>query len=310
MDTSELLDVEETQIYQSLIGSLQWTIQIGRFDVATAVMSMSRFRAMPRRGHLERVKRIYGYLSKMKHGILRIRTDKPDFSDIPEKHYEWTNTCYAGVEEILPHDAPRPLGKSVLTSHYVDANLYHDMISGRSVSGILHFLNKTPIDWFSKLQSTVETATYGSEFVAARTCTDQVIDLRNTLRYLGVPVDPVSMMFGDNESVVNSSSIPHHKLHKRHNALSYHRTREAIAAGIIRFEFIRSEENPADILSKHWDHPSVWAQLRPLLFWEGDTAQIKSYDEWKRADTAAKLAADKARKAIASKDKKGAPPQS
>ena len=117
MDTSELLDVEETQIYQSLIGSLQWTIQIGRFDVATAVMSMSCFRAMPQRGHLERVKRIYGYLSKMKHGILRIRTDKPDFSDIPEKHCEWTNTCCAGAEELLPHDAPRPLGMSVLTSH-------------------------------------------------------------------------------------------------------------------------------------------------------------------------------------------------
>ena len=195
----------------------------------------------------------------MKHAILRIRTDKPDFSSIPEKHYEWTNTCYAGAEEILPHDAPRPLGKSVLTSHYVDANLFHDMISGRSVSGILHFLNKTPIDWFSKLQATVETATYGSEFVAARTCTDQVIDLRNTLRYLGVPVDPTSMMFGDNESVVNSSTIPHSKLHKRHNALSYHRTREAIAAGIIRFVFIRSEDNPADILSKHWDYPSIWA---------------------------------------------------
>ena len=159
IDTSELLEAEETQVYQSLIGSLQWAIQIGRFDVSTAVMTMSRFRAMPRRGHLERVKRIYGYLSKMKHAILRIRTDKPDFSDLPEKHYEWANTCYAGAEEILPHDAPRPLGKSVLTSHYVDANLFHDMISGRSVTGILHFLNKTPIDWFSKLQSTVETAT-------------------------------------------------------------------------------------------------------------------------------------------------------
>ena len=118
------------------------------------------------------------------------------------------------------------------------------------------------------------------------------------------------MMMGDNESVVNSATIPHSKLHKRHNALSYHRTREAIAAGMLRFEFIRAEQNPADILSKHWDYPSIWPQLHPLLFWEGDTAQIKSYDEWKRADLAAKLAADKAREAIGSKGKKDAPPQS
>ena len=44
------------------------------------------------------------------------------------------------------------------------------------------------IDWFSKKQATIETATYGSEFVAAHTCVEQIIDLRNTLRYLGVPI--------------------------------------------------------------------------------------------------------------------------
>ncbi len=145
------------------------------------------------------------------------------------------NTCYHGAKELLPTDAPTPLGKSVLTTSFVDANLYHDLISGRSVTGILHLLNKTPIDWFSKLQSTVETATFGSEYVAARTCTEQIIDLRNTLRYLGVPIDGPSMMFGDNETVVNTASVPQSRLAKRHNALSYHRTREAIAAGSPRF---------------------------------------------------------------------------
>ncbi len=47
MDTSELLGPTETNMYQSLIGALQWVIQLGRFDVCTAVMTMSRFRAMP-----------------------------------------------------------------------------------------------------------------------------------------------------------------------------------------------------------------------------------------------------------------------
>jgi hypothetical protein len=65
LDDTELLDIDDIKLYQSLIGALQWTVQIGRFDVCTAVMSMSRFRAAPRQGHLERLKRIYGYLSKM-----------------------------------------------------------------------------------------------------------------------------------------------------------------------------------------------------------------------------------------------------
>ena len=274
LDTSELLDMEGIQIYQSLVGALQWVIQIGRFDVQTAVMTLSRFRAAPRKGHLDRIKRIHGYLSKMRHAVIRIRTEMPDYSDIPTKEYDWKYTCYRGATEEIPHDTPRPLGKPVQTTHYFDANLYHDLISGRSVTGILHLFNKTPIDWYSKLQSTVETATFGSEYVAGRTCTEQVIDLRLTLRYLGVPIAGSSMVFGDNESMINTASVPYGKLHKRHNALSYHRTREAVAAGITRLHHIGSKMNPADILSKHWDYPSVWGCLRPLLFWEGDTATL------------------------------------
>ena len=95
-----------------------------------------------------------------------------------------------------------------MTTSFVDANLYHDLVSGKSVTGILHFFNKTPIDWFSKLQSTVETATFGSEYVAARTCTEQIIDLRMTLRYLGVPVEGPSYMLGDNKTVVDTAAHP------------------------------------------------------------------------------------------------------
>ena len=148
------------------------------------------------------------------------------------------------------------------------------MISGRSVTGVMHCLNKTPINWYSKKQATVETATYGSEFVAARTCVEQIIDLRNTLRYLGVPVREKAFMFGDNESVVNSSMRIDAKLHKRHTILSFNRVREAIASKIVRFHHMPGEINPADILSKHWSHAQIWATLRPLLFWRGDTADI------------------------------------
>ena len=213
----------------------------------------------------------------MRNGVIRIRTDKPDYSHIPKKEYEWCNTCYRGAKEEIPTDAPRPLGKEVISTHDVDANLYHDLVSGKSVTGVLHFLNKTPVDWWTKLQSTVETATFGSEYVAARTCTEMIIELRNSLRYLGVPIDGPAMMFGDNESVVNTASMPHSKLHKRHNALSYHKTRDAIAAGILRFHHIPGSTNPADVLSKHWDMPSVWQVLRPLLFWYGETDPLAAH---------------------------------
>ena len=155
----------------------------------------------------------------------------------------------------------------------------HDLISGKSLTGTVHFFNKTPVDWWTKLQSTVETATFGSEYVAARTCTEQITDLRLTLRYLGVPVNGPSYMFGDNKTVVDTASIPHGKLQKRHNALSFHRTRFAIAAGILNFYHIPGKRNCADILSKHWDFPSVWPMLRPMLFHRGDTAELELVDD-------------------------------
>ena len=280
LDTSPLLDADQCVIYQSLIGSLQWAIQIGRFDVATATMTLSRFRAAPREGHLDRVKRIYGYLRKWKWGGIKVRTSEPDYSELEKKDYDWFYSCYSGAKEEIPSDIPRPLGLRIIITSFVDANLYHDMISGKSVTGILHFFNKTPIDWYSKLQSTVETATFGSEYIAARICTEQITDLRTTLRYLGVPVEGPSYMFGDNETVVNTASEPHGKLHKRHNALSFHRTRFAIAAGIVRFHHVRGTHNPADVLTKHWDYSSVKEVLKPMLYWHDDTAElVKAEDE-------------------------------
>ena len=148
------------------------------------------------------------------------------------------------------------------------------MATGRSVTGILHFFNKTPIDWFSKKQATVETATFGSEFVAGRTAVEQIIDLRLTLRYLGVRVDGPTYVFGDNKTTVDSSALPHACLHKRHTALSFHRVREAAAAGILKMYYLPGPQNPANILSKHWGYSQVWGLLQPLLFWEGDTLAL------------------------------------
>jgi hypothetical protein len=84
-----------------------------------------------------------------------------------------------------------------------------------------------------------------------------IIDLHNTLGFLGVPVRAKSYMFGDNKSVVDSSMQLNAKLHKRHTMLSFHRVREAIAAGIFGFYFLPGEDNPADILSKHWGYTQI-----------------------------------------------------
>ncbi len=274
IDTSELLVHKEIDYYLTMVGQLQWLITLGRSDIQSSVTSLSRFRAAPRKGHLDRLKRIYAYVIKTKDYAFRFRTEEPDYSYLQDQEYDWMHTIYGNVEEIVDKDIPTPLGKRVTTTTTVDANLMHCLTTGRALMGILHFLNKTPIESFSKRQATVETATYGSEFVAAKTATEQIIDLRNTLRYLGVPINDKSYLFGDNKSVVTSSTLPHSTLNKRHNILAYHRVREAIAAKILSFHWIQSGYNLSDMLSKHWDHPSVYPMILKLLITAGDITLI------------------------------------
>jgi hypothetical protein len=80
--------------------------------------------------------------------------------------------------------------------------------------------------------------------------------------------------------VVNNSVIPHSTLSKRHNALSYHRVREDIAAGKVNFYWIDGKSNSADIVSKHWAYPQVWHMLQTILFYSGDTKErLKNGDQ-------------------------------
>jgi hypothetical protein len=244
-----------------MIGCLQWAVSLGRFDIQTATMTMSQFIAAPRLRHLNRLKRMCGYLRKFGSAAIRVRLLEPDFAELPEQNFYWCHSVYGNLEELLPKDAPKTLGKAFTTITYTNANSYDDMLTGRSITGILHLCNQTLIDWYSKRQATVETATFGTEFTAAQISVDQIIDLRTTLRYLGVTVHHKSYMFGDNQAVVMNSSIPHSSLNKRHNALSYHRVREMIAAKILAYCWIDCKMNPDDILSKHWAYPQICISL-------------------------------------------------
>jgi hypothetical protein len=150
-------------------------------------------------------------------------------------------------DEQIQWDAPKPLWKRVVLTTYVVANLNHDLITGRFVTGVLHFVNQTPVLWFTKMQPTVETATYGFKFIAAKLAVEQIMAMRITLRYLGVEVHGATRLFRDNGSVVTSSLIPDSPLRKRHQALAYHYTREAIASKAVDFRHLPGDLNPAEI---------------------------------------------------------------
>ena len=205
---------------------------------------------------------------------IRLRTDQPDYSFLPYQNFDWTYSVYGDVHEILPDDMPEQLGKAVVTTTTMDASLNHCLGTGKSLTGCLHFVNRTPVDWYSKKQDTVETATYGSELVAAKTSTEQIMDIRQTLRYLGAPIHSKYFLLGDNRSVVTSATLPHSTLIKHHNMLAFHRVRKAMAAKLMDFYWIQSAYNLCDMLSKHWNHPTVYPMILKLLITRGNITLI------------------------------------
>jgi hypothetical protein len=146
----------------------------------------------------------------------------------------------------------------------LDANLLHEIAMGRPVTVILHLNNKTPMEWYSKKQATVETATYGSEFVADRICVEQVIDLHNTLRFLGVLIKEKRYMFDDNKSVADSLMQElNAKLHMWQLMFSFYHVREIIAVAILGLYFLKGD---VDILSNHWGFTQIKERAKSLLF--------------------------------------------
>ena len=162
---------------------------------------------------------------------------------------DWS-AFYDNLDEELPPRMPEPLGNAVNIHVFVDANHAGNVVTCRSHTGILLFVQNSAIIWVSRRQNTVETSTFGSEFVALRNARDVIIALRYKLRIFGVPLDGPAEVYCDNQGVVKNSSIPESVLIKKHNAINYHAVREASAAGVLKVHKEDTQTNLADMLTK------------------------------------------------------------
>lgn len=247
--TAELQGTEHTY-FQELIGILRWAIELGRIDIMMEVSMLSTHLAMSRKGHLEQALHIFAYLKLNPKKTLAFDPRHPlyDTTNFPPTA-DW-HDFYRDAAEIIPDDAPPPRGRMVSMHCFVDADHASNRVTRRSQTGIIVFLNRAPIAWHSKRQNTVESSTFGSEYIAMKTAVELLQALRYKLRWFGIPIDGPVNVFGDNESVINSTQKPEATLTKKHNGIAYHKCREAVASGIIRVAYINTLLNLADVLTK------------------------------------------------------------
>jgi hypothetical protein len=265
LDTTPLLNPDQANYYQSLIGVLRWAIELGRIDILIHVSMLSSFLAAPRQGHLSQVHHIFAYLKKYPRSTMVFDDTTPIVDSSTFFQADWTE-FYRDAKELIPPNAPTPRGKPVEMYCFCDADHAGDKITRRSHSGILLFLNRAPILWYSKKQNTVETSTFGAEFVALRIAVELIEGLRYKLRMMGVPIDGSCTTICENETAVKNSTVPESTLRRKHNLIAYHRVREAVAPNIIRIAHIPSHQNLADMFTKPLTREKIHTFCDQILY--------------------------------------------
>jgi len=106
------------------------------------------------------------------------------------------------------------------------------------------------IVWFSKKQNSIETSSFGNEFMALKTGVELLEGLIYKLQMMGVPIEGYCNTCIDNMSVVNNTSVPESILKKKSNSIAYHYVRSKCAEDILRITYENTKTNLVDILTK------------------------------------------------------------
>ena len=256
LDVSRELNEVDAAYYQSLIGILRWMVELGRVDVCLEVSMMSSHLALPREGHLEQVLHIFAYLKKYHNTELVYDPSDPVVDENDFERRDWASSEFGHVEgkEEFPANMPEPRGHGFIMRAKVDADHASDTVSRRSRTGLLIYLNCALVYWWSKKQTSVESSSFGSEFVAMKQCCEYIRGLRYKLRMMGIPVEGPTYIYGDNQSVLANTTIPDSTLKKKSQSIAYHYVREGVARDEWRTSYVNTHDNEADLLTKQLPH--------------------------------------------------------
>jgi ribonuclease HI len=202
----------EQQWYASTVGSLLYLVVCTRPDMAIAVGILARHTARPGPEHIEALKGVLRYLQ---------------------------GTRSLGIVYT---------GRTDLTAH-CDADLAAELRTSRSTSGFVFMLGNAAFIWMSKRQPAVASSSTQAEYMAAFAACQEALWVKLLMADLKMPVKCVTV-FGDNQPMLQLVKQPMIAASSKHIEIKYHFTREKVMQGEVKFEYVRSDDNLADGLTK------------------------------------------------------------
>ena len=83
---------------------------------------------------------------------------------------------------------------------------------------------------------------------------------------MGIKVEKTSQILGDNKAVIMNMQLPSSTLKKKHNSVAFHKSREAIAAGICQAGHINGNQNPSDVLTISLRPNEYYKYIMPIMY--------------------------------------------
>ena len=158
------------------------------------------------------------------------------------------------------------MGVAFTVRAFVDSAHAGDVVTRRSRTGFIVFLNSSPVYWFTRKQTGIETSSFGSEFIAMKQCCEYMHGLRYKLIMMGIPVEGLAYIFGDNQSVLANTSNPHSTLKKKSSSIAYHFVPEKVAKDEWRTTYLNTNFNPADMLTKSLSGGEIGLGLHHMYY--------------------------------------------
>jgi hypothetical protein len=210
--TANLVDKSH---YRSIIGGLRYLTHT-RPDITFAVGFLSRFMERPASDHYAAVKHLLRYIA---------------------------GTLDYGCAYTQGNGAPQLTG-------YSDSDHAGDTDDRKSTSGTLFFLGGSPVSWQSQKQRVVAISSCEAEYVAATTAACQGIWLARLLGEMlnEEPLQPKLLV--DNKSAISLAKNPVFHERSKHIDIRYHFIRECVEQGRVGIDYIRTNDQLADVLTK------------------------------------------------------------
>jgi len=208
----ELLTGEDPNIYQELVGCLDYLATATRPDIAFAVGRLSRFVSAPTVAHLAAGKVVLRYLSGTK----------------------TTGLCYQREGDLMG---------------YSDADFAADKDTRRSTSGNVFMFKGTAVSWVSKLQGSVSTRTTEAEYVSAGMAANELIWLQRLCGYLTGEA-PEVLLLCDSQGALAMMSNAVSSVRTKHIDVVHHFVREKVASGQLKVRYVNTTDMTADALTK------------------------------------------------------------